>query len=66
MNTQLSFKNAETYCNTEFGGNLASITSTSEFQAVMTILDNMQLNERMAIFIGGIESKSRWTWTSGI
>ena len=65
VNQKLSFQNAEKFCESEFDGNLASITTKSDFNFVKTMLDEFNPGDS-AVYIGGIERKSRWTWTSGI
>ena len=66
VDLELNFENAEDFCNIELGGSLASITSLSEFETVRGILNEFNLDNIKAIFIGGIELKPRWSWTSGI
>ena len=66
VDQNLNFQNAEEFCKNEFGGSLASITSLSEFDTVKGILNEFNLENIIAIFIGGIELTSRWSWTSGI
>ena len=65
VDQRLSFQNAEKFCESEFGGNLASITNRTEFDTVKKMLDYFNVRHIEAIFIGGIESTTRWTWTSG-
>ena len=66
VDQNLNFQDAEEFCKNEFGGSLASITSLSKFDSVKGILDEFNLENIKAIFIGGIELTSRWSWTSGI
>ena len=60
----MSFHNAEQFCVSEFDGNLASITTSVEFNDVIQMLDDFKPEDE-EIYIGAVEKKSRWIWTSG-